>query len=107
MIVPTLHRILIKADRFEDVDETTKRARQLGLEIPDHEDRKRAQAGVDKGRVVAIGATAFRDFGAESPITVGDYIAYARFGGKIIVDPETNEEYVVLNDEDVVCIFKN
>jgi co-chaperonin GroES (HSP10) len=107
MIIPTLHRILVKADKLEDVDKTYVKAKQIGIVIPEHEDRKRAQAGVDKGTVVSIGPTAFRDFQAESPIKEGDYIAYARFAGKIITDPETEEEYVILNDEDVVCLFKN
>jgi co-chaperonin GroES (HSP10) len=107
MIVPTLHRILVKADKLEEVDKTFVKAKEIGIVIPEHEDRKRAQAGVDKGTVVALGPTAFRDFNAECPIKVGDYIAYARFAGKILSDPETEEDYVILNDEDVVCIFKN
>lgn len=106
MIVPTLHRILVKADKLEDVDKTFVKAKQMGIVIPEHEDRKRAQAGVDKGIVIAVGPTAFRDFNSESPIKEGDYIAYARFGGKIITDPDTDEDFVVLNDEDIVCIFK-
>ena len=106
MIIPTLHRILVKADRLEEVDKTFVKAKEIGIVIPEMEDRKRAQAGVDKGTVVSIGPTAFRDFNAESPIKEGDYIAYARFAGKIIDDPYTEEDYVLLNDEDVVCIIK-
>lgn len=107
MIIPTLHRILVKADKLEETDKTFVQARKIGIVIPENDDRKRAQAGVDKGIVVAVGPTAFRDFNAESPIKVGDYIAYARFAGKILNDPATDEEFVVLNDEDVVCIFKD
>lgn len=106
MIIPTLHRVLVRADKLEETDKTFKKARELNLLIPELEDRKRAQAGVDKGIVVKIGPTAFRDFNAESPIEIGDYIAYARFAGKIITDPFTDEEYVALNDEDIVCIFR-
>ena len=105
MIVPALHRILVKQDKLEDTDKTLLKAKQLGLHIPEHEDIKRAQASVDKGTVVAIGATAFRDFNTPSPITVGDYVAYARFAGKRVEDPYTSEEFVALNDEDIVCIF--
>jgi co-chaperonin GroES (HSP10) len=105
MIVPTLHRILVKADKLEEVDKTRVKAKQLGIVIPDSDDQKRAQAGVDRGTVVSLGPTAFRDFNAESPIKEGDYIAYARFGGKIITDPYTDEDFVLLNDEDIVCIF--
>jgi len=106
MIETVLHRILVKADKLEETDKTYVKAKQLGLHIPEMDDRKRAQAGVDKGVVVSIGPTAFRDFGAESPIKVGDYVAYARFAGKHIEDPYTNEEFVALNDEDVISIFR-
>lgn len=106
MIIPVLHRILIKQDKLEETNKDYLRARAAGIVIPDHEDNKRAQAGVDTGTILAIGETAYRDFGTTPPIKVGDRIAYARYSGKFITDPEDNEEYVALNDEDIVCIFK-
>jgi len=107
MIIPVLHRILVRQDKVEETDETYRRARAAGIEIPISEEQKnRAQAGVDKGKVVAVGSTAFKDFGTNSPIEVGDYIAYARFSGKIVTDPYTKEDFVALNDEDIVCIFR-
>lgn len=105
MIKVVLHRILIKQDKLEETNVDFVRMRKLGLQLAETDDRKRAQAGVDTGTVVAIGSTAFRDFGTESPIVVGDKIAYARFSGKFITDPATQEEFVILNDEDVVCVF--
>ena len=105
MIVPALHRILVKQDKLEDTDKTYVKVRELGMVLPEHEDMKRAQASVDKGKVVAIGATAFRDFNTTSPIVIGDYVAYARFSGKQVEDPYTGEVFVALNDEDIVCIF--
>lgn len=106
MIIPVLHRILVKADKLEETDTTFLKAKQIGIVIPELEDRKRAQAGVDRGTVVAIGPTSFRDFGADCPLKVGDYVAYARFAGKIVTDPYTEQELVALNDEDIVCIFR-
>ena len=106
MIIPVIHRIIIKADKLEETDETFKRASAAGIVIPDNDDRKRAQAGVDTGTVVSVGATAFRDFGVECPVKEGDYIAYARFAGKHIKDPYTNEQFIALNDEDVISIFR-
>lgn len=104
-ITPVLHRILIKADRHEDVDKTHVAARKAGIIIPDSGDKARAQAGVDKGVVMKIGPTAFKDFHTDSPISVGDYIAYARFAGKTVNDAVTDEEFVLINDEDVCCIY--
>lgn len=106
MIVPTLHRILVKPDKLEETDKAFVKAKQIGIVIPELEDRKRAQAGVDKGVVQAIGPTAYRDWNTSSPIEVGDYVAYARFAGKYIEDPYTGEELLALNDEDIVCIFR-
>lgn len=106
MIEVVLHRILIKQDKLEESDKTYVKMRELNMVLPELEDKKRAQAGVDTGTVIAIGGTAFRDFGTDPPIAVGDRIAYARFAGKFIIDPSDEQEYVVLNDEDVVCIFK-
>jgi co-chaperonin GroES (HSP10) len=106
MIVPALHRILIKQDKLEEADEVYIRARKAGIEIAQTDDNKRAQASVDTGTVIEIGATAFKDFGTESPIEKGDRIAYARFSGKFVKDPTTNEEFVILNDEDICAIFK-
>jgi len=109
MIIPTTHRVIVKADKVED-DPLYKAARAQGIVFADHSDRKREQVGVDKGVVVSIGPTAFEGFypnGMDKvPVSVGDYVAYARFSGKLITDPFTQEEFVALNDEDIVCIFK-
>lgn len=103
-VKPILHRILVKQDRLEDRDETFKRARAAGI-ITDFDERKREQAAIDTGMVVDFGPTAFRDFGAENPLKVGDTVVYAKYGGKTVKDPETGAEYVLLNDEDVIAII--
>lgn len=103
MIVPLLHRILVKQDRLEEKDETFKRATAGGIIIPNLDERVREQAAIDTGTVVAIGSTAFKDFGTESPIEKGDYIVFAKHAGKIIIDPVTDEKFVALNDEDVIA----
>lgn len=105
MIIPVLHRLLVKQDKLEEVDETIKRAKAAGLEIPVMDGGK-AQATVDKGVIVALGGTAFKDFNTEAPVQVGDRIAYAKFAGKFIKD-SSGEEFLLINDEDVVCILKD
>ena len=104
MFEPLLHRILIKPMDFTEFDQTVKEARRLGLVMPETDDMKRAQATVDIGTVVAIGPTAFRDFGTDCPINVGDRVNYARFSGKIL--EENGEKFVLLNDEDCLCKVK-
>jgi co-chaperonin GroES (HSP10) len=106
MIVPLLHRILVKQDSLEEKDEVFARAKKANIIIDVGSERDREQAAIDSGEVVSIGPTAFRDFGFDTPpIKVGDFIVFAKYGGKTVVDPETKVKYVVLNDEDVVALF--
>lgn len=105
VIKPILHRIIVKPDTLEDIDEVWKRARQAGLDLGDFNERKREQAAVDTGTVLSIGPTAFKDFGADNPLKEGDRIVYAKYGGKAIDDPQTKIKYVALNDEDVIAIL--
>lgn len=106
MIIPLLHRILVKQDKLEEKDEAFKRATASGIVIPNLDERSREQAAIDTGTVVAIGATAFRDFGTESPIAVGDYVVFAKHAGKVIIDPHDDTKYVCFNDEDLVAVIK-
>ena len=105
MITPLLHRIIVKQHKLEETNKEYRKARDIGIIIPEHEDNRRAQAGVDKGIVISIGPTAYRDFNTEVPIKVGDTVAFARFSGKMIADPKDEEEYVALNDEDIVAVL--
>jgi co-chaperonin GroES (HSP10) len=104
-IKPILHRIVVKADDIDEKDEHFKRAKEVGILVARNE-RDREQAAIDTGVVVSIGPTAFRDFGEDAPpIKEGDSVVYARYAGKVIVDPETDEKFVALNDEDVIAII--
>jgi co-chaperonin GroES (HSP10) len=106
LIVPLLHRIVVRQEKLEDTDKDYKRAAKAGIIIPEHEDNKRAQAGVDRGTIISIGATAYKDYGIDPPVQVGDLVAFARYSGKTIVDPDDNQDYVALNDEDIVAIIR-
>jgi co-chaperonin GroES (HSP10) len=106
MLIPTTHRIVVKQQLLENVSAEHKRATAIGLVLVDTAEKKREQAGVDQGVVVAIGPTAFKDFGVDCPISVGDNIAFAKYSGKVVTDPDDNKVYVILNDEDVVCLVK-
>lgn len=113
MIKVILHRILLDRDVPEDTDaiKTQKALNAAGFLTPpkvQEELEKRAlreNASMDKGIILQIGETAFRDYGVDCPVKVGDYISYARFGGKDIIDPESGKTFVVINDEDVVAIL--
>jgi len=105
MINVLLHRIGIKQYDFNDWDEDRKRAKELGFALPETEKEVRAKASVDMGTVVTIGPTAFKDFGVDVPVKVGDQVAFVKGSGKLIKNPMTSEEVLVVNDEDIVCVL--
>lgn len=105
------HRLTVRPDGVKDSDaeKTKQKAAAMGLLIPDKIKDEldtqaiRDRASVDQGTVLTVGKTAFRDFGGEPWCDVGDYIAYARHAGKFVKDPDTGEDILVINDEDVIC----
>lgn len=93
MIVPVLHRLLVKP-----IVET-KSASGIIISV----DERKHENASEIGEVLAIGDTAFRDYNTEVMPKVGDKIYYAKFAGKFVT--HNNERLVALNDEDVVCII--
>lgn len=112
------HRVLIKVQKMSEVDEVYARAARAGLAIAeDHEEHRRAQAGLDRGTVIQVGPDAFKAFffnsnpekdssAFEPWCEVGDLIAFAKYSGKLLEDPEDGQKYIVINDEDVVAVLK-
>lgn len=104
-VKPLLHRILVQQEDLSKVDPLFAAAKRAGIEI-NFGEHSREQAAVDRGSVVDVGPTAFKDFGLDSPpIKVGDTVVYARYAGKNIEDPKTKEKFVALNDEDIIAVI--
>jgi co-chaperonin GroES (HSP10) len=111
MIEALGHRLTVRPDKPIDseAEKTKKLAEKAGFVLPDKvaedldNEHLRVQASVDQGYVLTIGKTAFRDFGGDAWCDVGDYVAYARHAGKWVKDPDTDENILVINDEDVIC----
>ena len=107
MLKPLGPRVLIKQDRLEEIDPAYKAAKNAGIEIPrEFQEVRREQDGVVIGTVVALGSMAF-----DPPVgtgvkwcEIGDRVYFAKYAGKVITDPETKEEFVLLNDEDIVTL---
>lgn len=108
MIVPCGYRVLIEVKDLTEIDPVFKQAKQTGIVIPvDHEDLRRQQASVDKGRIVAMGPQAFQELGGaeKNGVAVGDIAVYAKYSGKAVEDTD-GTKYLVINDEDIVAILK-
>lgn len=96
MIKATGFRVVIKPD---EVEEKTSSGIVLAL------DKKLEQGGTFKGVILNIGPEAFKAFGSGEPwAKVGDRVIHARYAGKRVTDPETNEDVVILNDDDILAI---
>ena len=94
---PLLHRIILKLDSVEEVTES-------GIIIASDTLKKERKA-VETAIVVSIGPTAFKDYGGdENTVKVGQKVVIARYSGKEIKGTD-GEEYVVVNDEDLLVIL--
>lgn len=89
------YRVLIKVKELQKTTET-------GLILVF--DEKLARAGMDIGTIVDIGEYAWN---GKPWAKVGDRVIFAKHAGKFVCDPETNEEFLVINDEDVQVIVTN
>lgn len=106
MIEPVTHRLVIKPFKITETDKVYKSAIAAGIQLPDEDKRRREQAAVDQGTIVAMGPTVFADFNSLNTLNIGDEIVFAKYAGKEVEDPETKETYTVINDEDVVAIVR-
>jgi co-chaperonin GroES (HSP10) len=103
MIIVPGCRLLVKPLTLEETDEKVKSAKAQGILLLEVDERKQ-KVNIDKGILLQIGPKASEDY--IGGVKVGDTIGFAKFGGKFITDPETNEELLVINDEDLIVILK-
>lgn len=95
MIEALGNRVIIKPDPVEEISKG-------GIVIaPTDEYIRREKAATSAGTVVGYGPAAWLDpiLGGEPWVDVGDRVLYAKYSGKFVTDPETEEEYVVVNDD--------
>lgn len=114
MIKPCGHRVLVKPKAVEDKSEGG-----IILYASEYE-KKLEKAGICEGTIVAIGETAWKAFDKTTAIDeagsytkvipgkpwakLGDQVFYSQYGGKYIRDPNTEEEFVIMNDDDIIAI---
>lgn len=103
-IIVTGCRLLVKPFKLQEHDKVFDSAKKAGIFLLETAERKE-QINVDKGTVLQIGSKCHEDYVGN--LAVGETIAYAKFGGKFIQEPGSEEVFLVINDEDVVAIFKD
>ncbi len=102
MIRVILNRVLVKPVDLKNEHKVEGTDIAIALIDPNE---NRTAAGRIEGTVVSIGETAYKDLCGDPPIKVGDYVVFAKYAGFFVKDPETGEELVLLNDEDVLCVI--
>lgn len=102
MIIPCGHRVLVKTPEVEEKSEG-------GIVLVSSERNKKLEkAGKMEGVIIAVGDTAWKHptLGGKPWAEVGDTVYFSRYGGTLINDPETDEQFVMINDEDVFALIK-
>lgn len=93
-IKPLNNRILVKRSKAQ----TTKG----GIILPDT-----AQEKPKEGEVVAVGPGARDEEGNLHPLTVkvGDRVLFSSYAGTEIKDPDAEEEFLILSEDDVLGVL--
>lgn len=101
MIAPKGHRILVKPD------EVQKEFGEMGIVIA--MDERMERGGMQTGTLVGIGDSAWKAFGpnftGERWANEGDHVLYSRYAGKFVEDPENDELFLIMNDEDLLAVL--
>ena len=111
MIIPTGHRVLVKPDPIEEKTDA-------GIFIV--QDERTAKGTQVYGTVEAVGPDAWKAFrkidengnevNGQPWASKGDRVVFSRFAGRFISDPNKpdgdDNEFVILNDEDIVAIIR-
>jgi len=96
MIKPCSYHVLVRPDNVAE--------RQGTIYLPSASVQREQMAQVI-GTIVAVGPTAWKGFDDGEPwASVGDRVSYAKYGGVLMKDPETDEHFRLLLDKDIVAI---
>lgn len=101
MIEPTGHHVIVKPDPVEEVSKG-------GIVVTASTDLlKREQAATVTGTIVSIGINAWKAFDDSTPwAKVGDRVYYTKHVSKVVKDPETQEEFFLMTDDNILAIIK-
>ena len=105
------HKILLKVISLEDDAKIPQALLDAGFAIKSGLDKGaefRAKSELTIGTIMAIGPHAWKhpDLGDGTPwAKQGDTVMFAKYSGKFISDPKSNDEYYLCNDEDIQVIL--
>ena len=91
---PSGHRLLVKPDKVDEVSAG-------GILLPTSTQDKE-QAAATTGEVIEVGEDCWYDKPSKW-CARGDKILFARYSGTVVIDQNTAERFVIINDEDVLA----
>lgn len=103
MIKVTGCRLLVRPLNPEELDPRMKAAKALGIVFNEQDERK-LKVATEKGVLLQKGPKVNEDY--TEGARVGDTIGFTKFGGKFVKEHEDDAELLIINDEDVICVFK-
>lgn len=96
------YRLLVKPRKVEDVS-----AGGIIVNVEGSNAAKLERNGNQYGTVFGIGHTCWKgNFKQDNWCEVGDEIIYSKHAGRFLYDRETEEEYLAINDDDVLVVYK-
>lgn len=108
MIKAPGYRLMVRPDEV-------KKQTESGILIEFAENEKLEKGARVTGTVVSVGPECWQQHiiqwwkfwqpKKEPWCKVGDHIFWAKYAGKQVVDPETQIDYIILNDEDVCGVI--
>ncbi len=108
---PAGHRVVVKLAKLEEQHEgfIPESLKNAGFKIKAAVDEEElVKVACDQGFIVAIGPNAWKhpDLGGEPWAKIGDEVVFGRYAGKIFRNPDDEEDYMVLNDEDIQMVIE-
>lgn len=101
MLKAIAFRIVVKPDAVKKEEKTLS-----GIVIASVDTDHDKKGATIRGTIVDIGPDAWKAYRPSQEfagLKVGDVVYYAKYSGKLIKETDEGEEFLVLNDEDVVC----
>lgn len=98
MIEAVGYRLIVKPDTVE----TTSKG---GIVMVVDENLERA--AIQFGEIVSVGGECWSNNDKDTTLPKqGDRVLFAKYAGRFVKDPETEEEFMVMNDTDILGVIK-
>jgi len=108
-------RLLVKPKNLDEIlqEEVPEFLKQSNFKVAvPAKMEKMVESATVEGTVVDVGPWAFKAYFRsvngeqfECPVKTGDRVTYAKYAGSDWTDPDTDEKYTILNDEDIHCVL--